>query len=85
MKPSDTRVRQKKDQLQQARNARGKSWQDDLLAVLGGIPQAWARLWPADWGGQPYDIEATIDGRSWGIECKHIAKGNLPFSAFRPN
>ena len=54
MKPSDTRVRQKKDQLQQARNARGKSWQDDLLAVLGGIPQAWARLWPADWGGQPY-------------------------------
>lgn len=41
--------------------------------------------WPADWGGQPYDIEATIDGRSWGIECKHIAKGNLPFSAFRPN
>lgn len=70
---------------QQARNARGKSWQDDLLAVLGGIPQAWARLWPADWGGQPYDIEATIDGRSWGIECKHIAKGNLPFSAFRPN
>lgn len=27
----------------------------------------------------------TIDGRSWGIECKHIAKGNLPFSAFRPN
>ena len=31
------------------------------------------------------DIEATIDGRSWGIECKHIAKGNLPFSAFRPN
>ena len=34
---------------------------------------------------QPYDIEATIDGRSWGIECKHIAKGNLPFSAFRPN
>ena len=85
MKPSDARVRQKKDQLQQARNARGKSWQDDLLAVLGGIPQAWARLWPADWGGQPYDIEATIDGRSWGIECKHIAKGNLPFSAFRPN
>ena len=64
MKPSDARVRQKKDQLQQARNARGKSWQDDLLAVLGGIPQAWARLWPADWGGQPYDIEATIDGRS---------------------
>lgn len=85
MKPSDARVRQKKDQLQQARNARGKSWQDDLLAVLGGIPQAWARLWPADWGGQPYDIEATIDGRSWGIECNHIAKGNLPFSAFRPN
>ena len=85
MKPSDARVRQKKDQLQQARNARGKSWQDDLLAVLGGIPQAWARLWPADWGGQPYDIEATIDGRSWGIECKHIAKGNLPFPAFRPN
>ena len=34
MKPSDARVRQKKDQLQQARNARGKSWQDDLLAVL---------------------------------------------------
>ena len=33
MKPSDARVRQKKDQLQQARNARGKSWQDDLLAV----------------------------------------------------
>ena len=85
MKPSDARVRQKNDQLQQARNARGKSWQDDLLAVLGGIPQAWARLWPADWGGQPYDIEATIDGRSWGIECKHIAKGNLPFSAFRHN
>lgn len=38
MRPSDTRVRQKKDRLQQARNARGKSWQDDLLAVLGGIP-----------------------------------------------
>lgn len=41
--------------------------------------------WPTDYSGQPYDIEATIDGRSWGIECKHIAKGNLPFSAFRPN
>ena len=30
-------------------------------------------------------ILPTIDGRSWGIECKHIAKGSLPFSAFRPN
>mgnify|MGYP003257317890 CR=1 FL=1 len=40
MKPSDARVRQKKDQLQQARNARGKSWQDDLLAVLGASAPA---------------------------------------------
>lgn len=85
MKLSDDRVRRKKDKLQQARNARGKVWQDDLLESLCGIPGAWARQWPADWAGQPYDIEATIEGRSWGIECKHIAKGNLPFSAFRPN
>ena len=85
MKPSDDRVRRKKDKLQQARNARGKVWQDDLLESLCGIPGAWARQWPADWAGQPYDIEATIEGRSRGIECKHIAKGNLPFSAFRPN
>lgn len=85
MRPSDTRTRQKKDKLQQARNARGKVWQDDLLDILCGIPKVWCRGWPADYAGQPYDIEATIDGRSWGIECKHIAKGNLPFSAFRPN
>lgn len=55
------------------------------MESLCGIPGAWARQWPADWAGQPYDIEATIEGRSRGIECKHIAKGNLPFSAFRPN
>lgn len=85
MRPSDTRTRQKKDKLQQARNARGKVWQDDLLDILCGIPKVWCRGWPIDYSGQPYDIEATIDGRSWGIECKHIAKGNLPFSAFRPN
>ena len=85
MRPSDTRTRQKKDRLQQARNARGKVWQNDLLDILCGIPKVWCRGWPADYSGQPYDIEATIDGRSWGIECKHIAKGSLPFSAFRPN
>lgn len=85
MRPSDARTRQKKDKLQQARNARGKVWQDDLLDILCGIPKVWCRGWPTDYSGQPYDIEATIDGRSWGIECKHIAKGNLPFSAFRPN
>lgn len=84
MRPSDTRTRQKKDRLQQARNARGKVWQNDLLDILCGIPKVWCRGWPADYSGQPYDIEATIDGRSWGIECKHIAKGSLPFSAFRP-
>ena len=85
MRPSDTRTRQKKNRLQQARNARGKVWQNDLLDILCGIPKVWCRGWPADYSGQPYDIEATIDGRSWGIECKHIAKGSLPFSAFRPN
>lgn len=85
MRPSDTRTRQKKDKLQQARNARGKIWQDDLLDILCGIPNVWCRGWLTDYSGQPYDIEATIDGRSWGIECKHIVKGNLPFSAFRPN
>ena len=85
MRPSDARTRQKKDKLQQARNARDKVWQDDLLDILCGIPKVWCRGWPTDYSGQPYDIEATIDGRSWGIECKHIAKGNLPFSAFRPN
>ena len=36
-------------------------------------------------GPQIIPASPTIDGRSWGIECKHIAKGNLPFSAFRPN
>lgn len=39
MRPSDTRTRQKKDRLQQARNARGKVWQlenlpTDILNVL---------------------------------------------------
>ncbi len=43
MRPSDTRTRQKKDQLQQTRNARGKSWQDDLLDILCGIPKVWCR------------------------------------------
>lgn len=85
MRPSDRRRRCAKDKLQQARSRRGLDWQADVLALLGEIPGAWARGWPADYGGQPYDIEATIDGRSWGIECKRIACGNLPFSAFRPN
>ena len=71
MRPSDTRTRQKKDRLQQARNARGKVWQNDLLDILCGIPKVWCRGWPADYSGQPYDIEATIDGRSWGIECTY--------------
>ena len=53
MKPSDARVRQKKDQLQQARNARGKSWQDDLLAVLGGIPLG---LWAINTYYMPLDV-----------------------------
>lgn len=43
MRPSDTRTRQKKDKLQQARNARGKVWQDDLLDILCGIPKVWCR------------------------------------------
>ena len=46
MRPSDTRTRQKKDRLQQARNARGKVWQNDLLDILCGIPKVWCRGWP---------------------------------------
>lgn len=54
MRPSDTRTRQKKNRLQQARNARGKVWQNDLLDILCGIPKVWCRGWPADYAQPGY-------------------------------
>lgn len=49
------------------------------------MPQAWARCWPKSWHGQPFDISAQVEGRALAIECKSIARGNLPFSALRTN
>lgn len=77
--------RQHKDKLQRQRSRSGADWEADLCEELDTLPNAWARRWPKAWTGQPFDISAEIEGHAFAIECKSIARGNLPFSALRPN
>lgn len=77
--------RQHRDKLQQQRNRNGTAWEEQLCEELNALPQAWARCWPKSWHGQPFDISAQVEGRALAIECKSIARGNLPFSALRTN
>ena len=77
--------RQHRDKLQQQRNRNGTVWEEQLCEELNALPQAWARCWPKSWHGQPFDISAQVEGRALAIECKSIARGNLPFSALRTN
>lgn len=77
--------RQHRDKLQQQRNRNGAAWEEQLCEELNALPQAWARCWPKSWNGQPFDISAQVEGRALAIECKSIARGNLPFSALRTN
>ncbi|MEG3029477.1 MAG: hypothetical protein RR827_03670 [Oscillospiraceae bacterium] len=82
MIPAQKTAQDKRD-LQKLRALRGKQWEKELLIMLDDM--GWARRWPTDWSGQPFDIQACINGESYGIECKRIAKGNLAYSAFTPN
>lgn len=77
--------RQHRDKLQQQRNRNGTAWEEQLCEELNALPQAWARRWPKSWHGQPFDISAQVQGHALAIECKSIARGNLPFSALRTN
>lgn len=77
--------RKHKDKLQRQRSRSGADWESGLCEELDALPNAWARRWPKAWAGQPFDISAEIDGHAFAIECKSIARGNLPFSALRPN
>lgn len=82
MVPADRR-RVRKDKAQQARCRRGDEWEQMLAADLDAA--GWAKCWPRGWAGQPWDISATVEGRSYAIECKRIARGNLGYSAFTQN
>lgn len=77
--------RKHRDKLQQQRNRNGTAWEEQLCEELNALPQAWARRWPKSWHGQPFDISAQVQGHALAIECKSIARGNLPFSALRTN
>ncbi|MDY5326995.1 MAG: hypothetical protein SPH42_09160 [Gemmiger sp.] len=77
--------RKHKDKLQRQRSRSGADWESGLCEELDALPNAWARRWPKAWAGQPFDISAEIDGHAFAFECKSIARGNLPFSALRPN
>ena len=77
--------RNHKDKLQRQRSRSGADWEAAPCAELDALPNAWARRWPKAWTGQPFDISAEIEGHAFAIECKSIARGNLPFSALRPN
>lgn len=79
------RRRRAKDERQRARARSGDSWEAVLCDELNALENAWARRWPKAWAGQPFDISAEIAGHAFAIECKSIARGNLPFSALRPN
>lgn len=70
---------------QQTRNRNGRIWEQDLCDAINAAPGSWARCWPKAWAGQPFDISAMVEGHSLAIECKSIVRGNLPFSALRPN
>ena len=78
-----SRRRAEKNRLQQARQRRGLDWEKALAADLN--EEGLARCWPAGWGGQPWDISAVLEGYAYAIECKHIARGNLGYSAFTAN
>lgn len=82
MVPAERR-KVRKDKLQQARRRRGDEWEQALAADLDA--EGWAKCWPRGWAGQPWDISATVKGRSYAIECKRIARGNLGYSAFTAN
>ncbi|PWL42811.1 hypothetical protein [Allofournierella sp.] len=82
MVPADRR-RVRKDKTQQARRRRGDEWEQALAADLDAA--GWAKCWPRGWAGQPWDISATVEGHSYAIECKRIARGNLGYSAFTSN
>lgn len=73
----------RRNKAQQARRRRGDDWEEDLVIRLDAA--GWARRWPRGFCGQPWDISATIEGRSYAIECKRIASGNLGYSAFTAN
>lgn len=75
--------RQHRDERQRQRSRSGAEWEAELCAELNALPQAWARRWPKSWHGQPFDISAQVEGHALAIECKSIARGNLPFSALR--
>lgn len=77
--------RQHRDKLQRSRSRSGAEWEAELCEELDALPRSWARRWPKAWTGQPFDISAMVEGRALAIECKSIARGNLPFSALRPN
>lgn len=74
-----SRRRAEKNRLQQARQRRGLDWEKALAADLN--EEGWARCWPVGWGGQPWDISAVIDGYAMPSNAKHIARGNLGYSA----
>lgn len=74
-----------RDKLQQQRHRNGTAWEEQLCEELNTLPHAWARCWPKAWTGQPFDISAQVAGHPLAIECKSIVRGNLPFSALRPN
>lgn len=84
MIPANQRKKQK-NKLQQQRGRNGAEWEQTLCEELDGAPGCWARRWPKAYAGQPFDISAQLEGRACAIECKSIARGNLPFSALRPN
>lgn len=79
------RRRNQRNKLQQQRSRNGKQWEEDLCEELNAAPNSWARCWPKAWAGQPFDISAMVQGAALGIECKAVQRGNLPFSALRPN
>lgn len=85
MIPAKTRKSARKDRLQQARRRRGAEWETVLVLNLNRRPDTWAVLLPKSWTGQPFDITAVQKGRAMAIECKRIARGNLPYSCFTEN
>lgn len=76
---------QHRDKLQRQRSRNGTDWEEQLCDELNDLPHSWARRWPKAWSGQPFDISAQVEGHALAIECKSIARGNLPFSALRQN
>lgn len=86
MVPARTRrTPARKDRLQQARRQRGAEWEALLVLDLNCRPDTWAVLLPKSWAGQPFDITAVQAGRGMAVECKRIARGNLPYSCFTAN